>query len=98
MPDIFANVLNIKKKIKTIDEKGSIFVRNLDNYGSKHTGSHKNIQAKIGGTCERKKTHKKILKERAREKECKGDILEGKGTISQRYEDYTFERKNISLV
>ena len=66
----------------------------LDKYGSKHTGSQTNIQAKIGGTYEQIITEGLYI----REGTVGVYIWEVKVTWSQRYEDSTFEWPNISLV
>ena len=58
---------------------------NVDKYGSKHTGSQKNIRANIGGTYEQIRTDRVYIREH-------------KYIRRRRNEDPTFKLPNICLV
>ena len=66
----------------------------IDKYGSKHTDSQRNIQAKIGGTYEKIRMYGVYIQEHT----VGVYIREGKDIRRQIYEDSTFKWPNISLV
>ena len=66
---------------------GAWGLKQVDKYGSKHTGSQTNIQAKIGGTYEEIRTDGVYI----REGTVGVYIREGKDMRRQTYEDSTFE-------